>query len=183
MSLFGTAGRPGREALETIVSTYERPLLVYVTRITGNASIAEDIVQEVFIKLSGQWRGPMEPGAQISAWLYKVAHNGAIDALRRERRRGALHQAHAEEVGETVPPSEGQGRSPLPYEAQRVREALDTLSERERALVVLKVYEERSYKEIAEIAGLSVGNVGFILHTAMKRLAASLEKGEADHVG
>lgn len=181
--MFGTAGRPGREALETIVSTYERPLLVYVTRITGNASIAEDIVQEVFIKLSGHWRGSMEPGPQISAWLYKVAHNEAIDALRRERRRGALHQAHAEAVGETVPPSEGQGRNPLPDEAQRVRDALDALSERERALVVLKVYEERSYKEIAEIAGLSVGNVGFILHMAMKKLAASLEKGEADHVG
>ena len=86
--MFGTSGRHERGALETIVSTYERPLLVYVTRITGNASIAEDIVQEVFIKLSGQWRGPMEPGPQISAWLYKVAHNGAIDALRRERRRG-----------------------------------------------------------------------------------------------
>ena len=51
-----------------------------------------------------------------------------------------------------------------------------------RALIVLKVYEERSYKEIAEIAGLSVGNVGFILHTAMKKLAAVLERGGDDDV-
>ncbi|MGI5868082.1 MAG: RNA polymerase sigma factor [Kiritimatiellia bacterium] len=182
MSLFGASPRPAPEALETVVSTYERQLLVYVTRITGNASMAEDIVQETFIKLAGRWRGPLEPGPQVSAWLYKVAYNGAIDVLRRERRRGALHRSFAEEVDETVPPTEGQGGGTLSHEAQRVRDALDALSERERALVVLKVYEERSYKEIAEIAGLSVSNVGFVLHTAMKKLAASLEKGGADDV-
>ncbi len=180
--MFGTFVKREKGELEAVVAAYERQLLVHVTRITGNASIAEDVVQETFIKLAGQWRGPMEPGPPISAWLYKVAHNGAIDALRRERRRGELHRAQAEEIDETVPPSEGQGRNPLPLEAQRVRDALGALSERERALIVLKVYEERSYKEIAEIAGLSVGNVGFILHTAMKKLAAVLERGGDDDV-
>ena len=134
--MFGTFVKREKGELEAVVAAYERQLLVHVTRITGNASIAEDVVQETFIKLAGQWRGPMEPGPPISAWLYKVAHNGAIDALRRERRRGELHRAQAEEIDETVPPSEGQGRNPLPLEAQRVRDALGALSERERALIV-----------------------------------------------
>ena len=57
-------------------------------------------------------------------------------------------------------------------------EALRRLGDRERELVVLKVYEEKSYKEIAEITGLTVSNVGFILHTAMKKLATMLSKKE-----
>ena len=62
--------------------------------------------------------------------------------------------------------------------AENAAEALSRLSDRERQLVVLKVYEEKSYKEIAEITGLTVGNVGFILHTAIKKLAAMLATKE-----
>ena len=62
--------------------------------------------------------------------------------------------------------------------AENAAEALSRLSVRERQLVVLKVYEEKSYKEIAEITGLTVGNVGFILHTAIKKLAAMLAAKE-----
>lgn len=178
MTLFAKNNRREHRELEAIVAAYEHQLLVYVTRITGTPSSAEDIVQETFIKLADQWHGPMEVGTLISAWLYKVAHNEAIDFLRREKRRGDIHQHHAEERGETVPPSEGQGVSEGSFDAQRVREALDILSERERNLIVLKVYEDRSYKEIAEMTGLSVGNVGFILHTAIQKLAAHLGGGE-----
>ena len=171
LTLFSKKDRRAHSELETIVSAYERQLLVYVARITGSPSFAEDIVQEAFIKLAQQWRGPMEVGAQISAWLYKVSHNEAIDYIRKEKRRGEINKHHVEERGETVPPSEGQGINPNSFDAQRVLDALEVLNERERNLVVLKVYEEKSYKEIAAITGLSTGNVGFILHKAMQKLA------------
>ncbi len=171
MSLFSKKEKRPHSELEAIVSAYEYQLLVYAARITGSPSSAEDIVQEAFIKLAQQWRGPMEVGTQISAWLYKVAHNEAIDYIRREKRRGEINKLHADECGEMVKPSEGQGISPHSFDAQRVLDALDVLSERERNLVVLKVYDEKSYKEIAALTGLSMGNVGFILHTAMQKLA------------
>lgn len=171
LTLFLKKDRRPHSELEAIVSAYERQLLVYVARITGSPSSAEDIVQEAFIKLARQWRGPMEVGTQISAWLYKVSHNEAIDHIRKEKRRGEINKLHVDERGETVAPSEGQGVNSNSFDAQRVLDALEVLNERERNLVVLKVYEEKSYKEIAAITGLSIGNVGFILHKAMQKLA------------
>jgi len=64
--------------------------------------------------------------------------------------------------------------------AATAAEALSILSDRERHLVTLKVYEEKSYREIADITGLSIGNVGFILHGAMKKLARHLKAAQED---
>ena len=184
MALFPKGKKRPHGELEAVVAAYERQLLVYAARITGSPSSAEDIVQETFIKLAGKWKGSLEPGPQVSTWLYRVAHNEAIDFIRNEKRRGELHMRHVEERGEIEPPSAGQGAPRVSEEAVRVARALDILSERERNLVVLKVYEERSYKEIAEMTGLSMGNVGFILHTAMKKLVAHLgEKGKGEGNG
>ncbi len=164
--------------MEAVVSTYEGRLLAYVTRLMGGSALVEDVVQETFIKLAGNWKGVFEPGPQLSAWLYKVAHNVAVDALRREARRGEVGRRHAAERGEAEPPTTGQGAFDA-FDAQRVRDALGLLNERERNLVVLKIYEEKSYQAIAALTGLRVGNVGFILHTAMRKLAAHLGgKGE-----
>ena len=69
----------------------------------------------------------------------------------------------------------GQGFE-ISEDAERAAQALQTLSLREQQLVVLKIYEDKSYAEISEISGLTVGNVGYILHYAMKKLAAELRK-------
>lgn len=174
MSLFSKRKRPGQAAFETLVASYEGKLLGYVTRLTRSSPLAEDVVQETFVKLSQQWRGAWEPSPQISAWLYKVAHNVAIDMLRRENRRGEINRFHAEMQDDSEAPTLGQGAVEGTFDGQRVRDAFETLSPRERNLVVLKVYEEKSYKEIAAITGLSVSNVGFILHTVMRKLAEYL---------
>ncbi|MGI6495230.1 MAG: RNA polymerase sigma factor [Kiritimatiellia bacterium] len=161
-----------------VVAAYEARLLRYVARLTGNASAAEDIVQETLVRLARRWREPMEPSPQLQGWLYRVAHNEAVDYARREARRNALHLRHAKEQ-ETLSPSVAQpaGGAGDGY-GEVVSEALRSLSDRERELVTLKVYEGRSYKEIAEITGLTVGNVGYILHHAMRKLAAMLADGE-----
>lgn len=114
--------------------------------------------------------------SQISAWLYKVAHNVAIDTLRRESRRGEVNRSQAALLNESEAPTIGQGAVEGTFDGQRVRDAFEQLSPRERNLIVLKVYEEKSYKEIAAIAGLSVSNVGYILHVAMRKLANHLNR-------
>ena len=182
MSLFSKKKRPDQRAFEAIVACYEGKLLGYVTRLTRSATLAEDVVQETFIRLSQQWRATLEPGALISAWLYKVAHNVAIDTLRRENRRGEINRSHAEMRDESEKPTLGQGAVEGTFDGQRVRDAFEALTTRERSLVMLKVYEEKSYKEIAAITGLSVSNVGFILHTAMRKLAVHL-RGEGERNG
>jgi len=171
--------RPARTEFEAVVAAYEGKLIVYVARITGSRSSAEDIVQEAFIKLSQYWRGELAPNPAVSAWLYKAAYHAAVDHMRRERTRSETHERHnAEreiEDEERKAEPEDAGRAAA---LRRVRAALAALPERERSLVVLKVYENKSYNEIAEITGLKTGNIGYILHTAMKKLAKIISQND-----
>jgi len=164
-----------RDAFEAVVSQYEGPLLRYTGRILLDRDAAQDVVQNAFIKLFRRWKDELKPSPQVSSWLYRVAHNGAVDYLRKENRRRALHQRHARDRLDFAPADRGDAFR-ISEDAHRAVKALHNLSLREQQLVVLKVYEEKSYREIAEIAGLTVSNVGYILHHAMKKMATALKK-------
>lgn len=174
--LFHRRPRPTPNTLEAILAAYESRMLAYVTRITGNPSAAEDIVQDTFIKLAADWEGEFIDGPAMSSWLHKVAHSKAVDWVRREIRLNKLHEEHQKERGETeMPEYRPVGDSNVsPELVLMLEEALLKLSDKEREVVLLKVYEELSYKEISAQTGLSETNVGFVLHTAMKKLAKSL---------
>jgi len=167
------------EAFETVVATYQGPLLRYATRLAADADAAQDIVQDAFIRLLKKWREPMAPSPALSSWLYRVTHNCAVDHIRKISRRQDLHHRHAEREGEpVVPPDRGRAFA-ISDAAAAADAALKTLSLRERQLVVLKVYEEKSYREISEITDLSTGNVGYILHHAMKKLADTMRRNQS----
>jgi RNA polymerase sigma factor (sigma-70 family) len=165
-------------AFELVVGHYETPLLRYVARIVNRGDIAQDVVQNTFIRLFRKWEEEMVVSPKISSWLYRVAHNCSIDHLRSESRRRTLHRSQAKERPEFTLPDRGKGFQ-ISDAAANAAEALKTLDEREKQLVVLQVYEEKSYKEISEITGLTVSNVGYILHHAMKKMAAHLKKTKA----
>jgi RNA polymerase sigma factor (sigma-70 family) len=160
---------------EAIVSMYEGPLLRYAAGLLRQHDAAQNVVQDTFIRLFKYWEEELQPSPQIMTWLYRVAHNCAVDHLRREERRHLLHVRHSMESAEFVPPNRGEGFT-ISEKAEQAVAALKTLSLRERELVVLKVYEEKSYQEISEITGLTVSKVGYILHHAMKKLSAELNK-------
>ena len=162
-------------ALESIVPLYEGALLRYVTRLVCDRDTAQDVVQDAFIKLLKKWEGELLPDSHVSSWLYRVAHNRAVDHIRKEVRRRQLHLRHAKRRDRFVAPDRGKG-SRLSEAAERAAVVLQSLSLRERQLVVLKVYEEKSYKEIGEITGLTTGNVGYILHHAMKKMARDIQR-------
>ena len=164
-----------RAAFDKIVAEYESRLLRYVLRMTSNHELAQDVVQDTLIRLFRTWKEELKPSPHLCSWLYRVAHNRAVDYLRKDARRRELHKRQAEESPCSVPPNRGHAFS-ISEAAAKAADALSVLDLRERQLVTLKVYEERSYKEIAEIMGLSVGNVGYILHHAMRKLAAALQK-------
>lgn len=160
------------DSLRALVDAYEGALLRYVSRLMGNASSAEDVVQNTFLKFIRKWRKSLEVSPDASRWLYRVAHNEAVDFMRSESRLRRLHEEHgAEAMSHPVAASNPSER------AENAAQALSRLTDRERELVVLKVYEEKSYAEIADITGLSTGNVGYILHNAMKKLAAMIQEG------
>ena len=164
--------------METIVSTHESALLRYATRILRNPVSAEDVVQNVFIKLFRGWQEGMQPTEKLKSWLYRVTHNEAIDLIRRESRLHLLHEKQAAEAGEPVC-ADGVHCSPEEEKRQAVLLHLRRLSPTEQQVVLLRLEEGRSYREIGEIIGRTEGNVGNILHHAVRKLSASLQKAGA----
>ena len=169
-------------AFEALVSEYEGKLLRYASRLLLNDDTAQDVVQNTFLRLFRKWKGELCPSSRLSSWLYRVAHNCAVDHVRKETRRRDLHMKHAEEREDYVLPNRGEGFQ-ISENAEMAAAALRKLSLREQQLVILKVYEEKSYKEISEITELTTSNIGFILHFAMKKMAANLQENRTADAG
>lgn len=169
------AGSTGETTVEDVVAQYESALLRYATRLVNDSSAAQDVVQDVFIKLCRSWRNGVQPGAQLKSWLFRVTHNAAVDYIRKESRLRVLHERQAEELAPTAPAR--QTRDIQAREAMELAlEHLKRLDPREQQVVVLRLQEGMSYREIAEVTQRSEGNVGCILHHALKKLAASLRR-------
>ena len=174
--MFGRRARKQGE-FEGVVAEYGRPLLWYAMRMVGDPDTAQDVVQDAFIRLSAQWREPFVPSTQMNAWLHVAVRNLAIDHIRRERRRAEFRRRESAELAAAPSPGQG-GGGELPERAVLAAEALAELDEREREIVVLRVYEEKSFKEISDMTGLTVSNLWFILQGALKKLARAVERKE-----
>ena len=114
----------------------------------------------------------------MKAWLYRVTHNHAVDYIRRENRLKILHRAHLDAAPESDPPhqhKELEKKDALRLALDHVRQ----LDPSEQQIVILRLQEGMSYQQISEITGQTEGNVGFILHHAVKKLSKSLARAGA----
>jgi RNA polymerase sigma-70 factor (ECF subfamily) len=150
--------------------------LSYALRLAGQLNIAEDLVQEAFMKLHEQFDAVREP----RRWLYRTVHNLALNQRRKDSKIVALPVNHEDDAPSQVEPADTQ---PLPDEQIArlegiglVRLSLEALDKRSRELVKLKFNDGLSYKEISVRTGLSVGNVGYLLHHALKAIGDELTK-------
>jgi RNA polymerase sigma-70 factor (ECF subfamily) len=168
--------RPSRpETIEELFEALESPLLSYALRLVGERSLAEDIVQEAFMRLHEHFAEVREP----RRWLYRTAHNLALN-----QRRAADNVVPLEPgQNDTNPQSEVTDPQPLPDEQiarlegiGQVRLSLESLDERSRQLIQLKFNENLSYKEISARTGLTVGHVGYLLHHAIKAISDELTR-------
>jgi RNA polymerase sigma-70 factor (ECF subfamily) len=171
-----TAESPGWESLEQLFAALEAPLLSYALRLTGGREVAEDVVQEAFMKLHAQFDQVEMP----RRWLYRTVHNLALNQRRQSAKVMALHPA-----GDPGAPGEDATPDPAPLPDEQiirlegiglVRICLAALEPRSRELIRLKFNEELSYQEISTRTGLSVGNVGYLLHHALKTIGQELAK-------
>lgn len=169
---------PVWETIEQVFAALESPLLGYARRLLGDFSLAEDIVQDAFMKLHAQFRQIRAP----EPWLYRTVHNLAVDHQRRANKIVSFDAAARNDTAPVCDPADSQ---PLPDEQIArwegiglVRLVLETLDERSRELIRLRFNEDLSYKEISGRTGLTVGHVGYLLHHALKAMAVELEKTE-----
>ena len=175
------------DAFAAVLARWEKPLFNFVYRIIPERTEAEDIAQEVFLKVAAASAG-LSRQATFSTYLYRVAYNLAIDRIRRRKVRSAVtsfvsldaasESADGEKLARQVP-------DPADLPADQLRERLETrrsigtaleeLPENQRAVIILKVYEDRPYAEIAEILGVSVPSVESLLFRARQNLKKSLK--------
>jgi RNA polymerase sigma factor (sigma-70 family) len=168
---------PVGETIEELFAALESPLLSYACRLVGELSVAEDIVQDAFMKLHAQFKEIREP----RRWLYRTVHNRALNHRRDANKIVPLHPpAESDAPQNAHDPADPQ---PLPDEEISrwegiglVRLSLAVLDEQSREVVRLKFNEGLSYKEISARTGLSVGHVGYLLHHALKNIADELAK-------
>lgn len=149
---------------------YESPLLGYATTFLHDIERARDVVQDTFIRLYHQDVEKVRGG--LKAWLFTVCRNRALDVLRKEKRMVSLEDQEISRLpsGRRTPAE----RVDLIERLEQVHAGLSRLSENQREVILLKFEQGLSYEEISEVTGLSAGNVGFLLHTGLKRLRTFL---------
>ena len=158
------------EFVKKALRDYESPLLGYATTFLHDIERARDVVQDTFIRLYQQDIEKVKDG--LKAWLFTVCRNRSLDIIRKEKRMVGLEEEQVSRLPSTKrTPSE---RADLLERVDQVRAALGRLSENQREVILLKFEQGLSYDEISEVTGLSSGNVGFLLHTGLKRLRTFL---------
>jgi RNA polymerase sigma-70 factor, ECF subfamily len=170
--LMRRAARGDMEAFGQIVEQYRLRVLRTAHGIVGSSDEAEDVAQEVFVK-AWQSIDTFRPGGSLGAWLYRIAVNAAIDAIRRRRPQIALD--------DIAPPPSDQHieRSILEAEdAARVRRAVQALPTASRAALILREYEQLSYAEIADVLNIPMGTVMSRLHYARQTIKQILSSRE-----
>jgi len=168
------------QVVDALMREHESALLRYATRFLNDPHAAQDVVQEAFIRLYRFLGNGAQAGAEIRGWLYRVTHNYAVDYIRRESRRREVHQQKTDDEAVAGRPEEGV--SPVFSEKERqalVLQKLSRLKPEERQVLILRLQEGKSYREIAEITGRSEGNVGCLLHHATRKITDELKKAGA----
>jgi len=167
--------------LATIVEENEAALLRYAYRFLKNRENARDAVQEAFVRFhKATVKKPLGFKSQISnptAWLYTITRNLCLDQLRSKRHKSEVLLGEDHDIDDFAGHAESPHNEVAKTEEMKMMKcAINNLDDRYREVLVLKMEHEKSYKEIAEIMNISVSNVGFILHNAIKQLKTEMQK-------
>lgn len=163
------AAAGSQPAFQEIVRRYERPVFNLIVRIVRDAALAEDVAQETFLKTYRSLR-TFDTTRTFSSWILRIAHNAALDALRRRR-------ADPVSAADVPEPAAAPATDPVETAAlgAAIDDALAELRPEWRAAVVLRYQEGLSYEEVAGILALPEGTVKTFVHRARKALAERLE--------
>ena len=165
-----------QSAFEQIVRRYQRPVVSLIARMTGDRALAEDLAQETFVK-AFRSLAAFDTTRRLSSWLFRIAHNTAIDAMRRSRPPpdsiDTTHLVSAGGLNEPATPPE-----PDPVERQELGRALEAalaeLRSDQRAAIVLRYENGLSFDEIGAVLGVPEVTARSHVHRARKELARLL---------
>ena len=182
-----------RQAFRQLVDAYRERMLQFFYRLCWDRDRAEDLTQELFLKLmlgSKRYR----PQGRMATFVYRVATNLWIDHYRHQRPRPRMYSfdqvTHPGGDGQDVGRREYAGDEPSPHqlltdseERSAMRAALERLTEPHRLVFELAVYQERPYAEISELLDIPVGTVKSRMHNAVAALKEMMATSESNQAG
>ena len=171
--------RGDTESFEVLLRRYRAPMVNFFVRMVRDHALAEDLAQEVFLRVY-QARHRYQPEARFTTWLYRIATNLALNAIR--DRKGTLAPTEFEDeqgesetarVADTKPTVDQQM---MQSDLQRIiREAVEALPEKQCAAVILHKYQDVDYHQISKVLGMSESAVKSLLFRAYESLRERLE--------
>jgi len=155
------------------LSRYEKPLLRYAAWLLDDRERARDVVQEVFLRMCRESRGHI--GDHVAEWLFKVCRNLTLDVRESQSRRKKLDETSVIHLSDIVA---DYARDPMERRdlLRQVLAMIETLPANQREVVFLKFHEGFSYKEISQLTGLSMSNVGFLIHSAVHTIRQRVQE-------
>ena len=168
---------PSAVLLRAAMSDFEIPLTKYAVSILGDLEEARDVVQETFLKLYKQ--DPNRVGLKVKAWLFTVCRNRCYDVLKKNNRISNLEEDQVSAIpSKDKDPVEiinfFEGRDEINKNINILYSLIEKLPARQKEVMRLKFQADLTYKEIAETLDISISNVGFIVHSALKNLREAM---------
>lgn len=166
-----------KEPFDQLVLRYQRLVYAIIRRMISNHQDVDDLAQETFMAAYGAM-GRFDERKSFSAYLSRIAINISINHLRRKKRWLRILTERGTEArqalsgGKTLGPDKKMEQKEL---MNRLEIGIEALPPRQKAVLILKVYQEMSYQEIADTLGISLGTVMSRLHRARNRLRAQLK--------
>ena len=177
IALIRRAQRGDREAFDALMDLYRERIVRMALHMVGNMEDAQDLCQETFIRVYRALE-TYDPRRAFSPWLYRIAHNAVLDHLRRKKARPTLSEPDLAQPFEEAPDptAENPQRTVMSKEIYReVREAIHSLPDNYRSVMVLRFLEDLSYAEIAESLDLTEANVMMRISRARRMLRDKLK--------
>ena len=173
--LIARARRGEDEAFRLIFDRYGRPIISFIYDMVGRRDLAEELAQETFVRAYKNLKA-LRDDTKLSTWLFGIAKNVARESLRykhRETDKVGIDDDRVIELSDGKPPPD---RQLLDKELNGViRDALGSLDEDKRLVFTLKIFQQRSYEEIAEITGSSIPKLKTDLHRARAEMRRRIQ--------
>jgi len=150
------------EMLGLLFKRYQAPLFNFYLKLTGDRTVSEDLVQEVFLRVL-KYRQTYRTETPFRAWMYQIARNARVDYLRRKKPETSWDP----EMSPAVMPMDTAQQS---QESALLHRALMLLPEDKREVLVLSRFQDLKYEEIAQLLGCEVGTVKTRVHRALQEL-------------
>lgn len=164
-----------REAFGEVIRLYSEPLYRQIRRTVQSHEDADDVLQNTFLKA---WQNieNFRGDARLSTWLYKIAINESLTFLEKEKKRRGL--SLDDEESHTIAQIHADTNIDGDELAQRLREAIATLPEKQRLVFNMRYYDEMKYEQMSEIMGTSVGALKASYHLAVKKIEQFFEESD-----